>query len=78
MWILCQEFLEGNLNFVIRDLKYSQVNNPSKNKANNNKELIDDIIKKIQNYACEMGINSHYLHFHLDRFPKNLDDVNEE
>ncbi|KAI6648813.1 hypothetical protein LOD99_7075 [Oopsacas minuta] len=48
------------------------------NKANNYINLINDMLYKFIDLDVNMSIKVHYLFSHLDRFPENLGDLNEE
>jgi len=47
-------------------------------KAANYIELFETILKSFKDLGCNMSIKVHYLHSHLDRFPKNLGNFSEE
>ena len=47
-------------------------------KADNYKELAEDMLYNFQNLRVKMSIKVHYLFCHLDRFPVNLGDLSEE
>jgi len=36
------------------------------------------MLKNFKDLGCNMSIKVHYLHSHLDRFPKNLGNTSEE
>ena len=40
--------------------------------------LVDNLIKSLHALGCNMSIKLHFLHSHLNRFPENLGDVNDE
>ena len=47
-------------------------------KAENYVEIVNCVLDNFRDLGCNMSINIHYLHNHLDRFPKNLDDYSEK
>ena len=47
-------------------------------KADNNIELVQELLLSLQDLVCRMSIKVHYLHNHLSEFPANLGDVSEE
>ena len=49
-----------------------------KNKSDNYKELVENLIVRYADMKCRMSIKLHYLHSHLDFFRPNLVDVSEE
>ena len=49
-----------------------------KRKDENYVKLVDDMLSSFKSLGCNMSIKVHYLHSHLDRFPKNLGDMSEE
>ena len=48
------------------------------NKSDNHVELVECMLSNLQKLGCNMSIKLHFLHSHLDRFPKNLGDFSEE
>ena len=48
------------------------------NRAPNYAELVQDMLNNFKNLGANMSIKLHYLQSHLDRFPDNLGDLNEE
>ena len=44
----------------------------------NYKELVKRMLDAFHHLGCNMSIKVHYLHSHLDHFPKNLGDLSEE
>lgn len=49
-----------------------------KYKADNYKDLVEDLLQNFKNLGCRMSLKIHFLHSHLDFFPKNLGDVSDE
>ena len=47
-------------------------------KADNNKELIENMLFNFKNLGVKISIKVHYLFCHWDRFPENLGDLSEE
>jgi hypothetical protein len=47
-------------------------------KAENYKELVEDVLKAYQTMECNMSLKIHFLHSHLDFFPLNLGAVSDE
>ena len=47
-------------------------------KADNYKEMVEELLLSLQDLGCKMSIKVHYLHSHLSEFPANLGDVSEE
>jgi hypothetical protein len=41
-------------------------------KAENYKELVEDLLKAYQTMGCNMSLKFYFLHSHLDFFPPNL------
>ena len=48
------------------------------NKSANRKIIAEELMSVMKDLGCNMTINFHYLHSHLDWFPENLGDVSEE
>ena len=42
------------------------------------KELVEKLLKNLQDVGANMNIKVHFLHSHLDRFPANCGDVSDE
>ena len=49
-----------------------------KNKADNYKEIVAELIENYKNLGCNMSLKLHFLDSHLDKFPENLSDYSEE
>ena len=47
-------------------------------KANNYKDVLQNLLDNFQALGINMSIKVHYLHSHLDRFRENLGDVSNE
>jgi hypothetical protein len=47
-------------------------------KADNYTQLVEDMLFHFNRLGCNMSVKFQYLHSHLDRFPENLGDLNEE
>ena len=47
-------------------------------KADDYREIVQNLIKNFQRLGCNMSIKLHYLDSHLDKFPENLGDVSDE
>ena len=47
-------------------------------KAENYRELVEDLLNAYQTMGCNMSLNIHFLHSHLDFFPANLGAVIDE
>jgi hypothetical protein len=47
-------------------------------KANNYTQLVEDMLFHFNRLGCNMSVQVHYLHSHLDRFPENVGDLSEE
>ena len=47
-------------------------------KAENHKQLVEEMLLNFKNLGCNMSIKVHYLHSHLDHFEHNLGDLSEE
>ena len=47
-------------------------------KDDNCKEIVDELFLSLRGLGCRMSIKLHCLHSHLDKFPDDLEDVNEE
>ena len=47
-------------------------------KADNYTQLVEDMLFHFNRLGCNMSVEVHYLHSHLDRFPENLGDLSEE
>ena len=48
------------------------------NKAENHKELVEEMLKNFKIFGCLMNLKIHFLNSHLDRFLENLADFSEE
>ena len=44
----------------------------------NYKELVEKLLKSLQDKGTNMSIKVHFLHSHLDKFPDNWDDASDE
>jgi hypothetical protein len=42
------------------------------------KNIVGNLLVKLQILGCNMSLKLQYLHFHLDYFPENLGDLSEE
>ena len=47
-------------------------------KADNYKEMVEELLLSLQDLECRMSIKVHYLLSHLSEFPANLGDVSKE
>ena len=47
-------------------------------KADNYREIVEELLVILQELGSRMSIKVHYLHRHLSGFPNNLGDVSEE
>ena len=47
-------------------------------KEENSEELIQSLLQNYKNLGCRMSLKIHFLHSHLDFFPKNLGAVSDE
>lgn len=47
-------------------------------KSDDYKILVSNMLKNLKRLGCNMSLKLHFLHSHLDYFPKNLGDVSEE
>ena len=47
-------------------------------KADNYKEIVEDLLVAYQKFGCNMSLKIHFLHSHLDFFPKNCSVVSDE
>ena len=47
-------------------------------KASNYKELVANLLSSFEDIGAKMSIKVHFLHSHLDRFPKNLGALSDE
>ena len=47
-------------------------------KADNYKEMVEELLLSLQELGCRMNIKVHYLHSHLSEFPANLGNVSEK
>jgi len=41
-------------------------------RAQNYEELVNNLLQSYQNLGCNMSLNIHFLHTHLDFFPREL------
>jgi hypothetical protein len=48
------------------------------NKKADYTQLVEDMFFHFNRLGCNMSVKVHHLHSHLDRFPENLGDFNEE
>lgn len=44
----------------------------------NNKKIVDDIMANYETIGCVMSLKIHFLHSHLQNFPENLGQYNDE
>ena len=47
-------------------------------KANNYKTLVTNLFSAFHDLGCNMSVKFHFSYSHLDRFPDNLEAVNDE
>lgn len=47
-------------------------------RAENYEELVNEMLLCFRKLGCRMSVKLHYLHSHLDWFPKNLGDMSDE
>ncbi|GBP80292.1 hypothetical protein EVAR_37969_1 [Eumeta japonica] len=47
-------------------------------KANNYKQLVEEMLLNFKNLGCNMSLKVHYLSSHIDHFEHNLGDFSEE
>ena len=47
-------------------------------RVDNYKELVEKLLKILQDIVAYMRIKVHFLHSHLDKFPDNCGDVSDE
>lgn len=67
--------IEGNAWKAFRSVCENFLGN---HRADNYKELIDELLKSYKKMGCNMSLKIHFLHSHLDSFPKNLGEVSDE
>ena len=46
--------------------------------SSNYEDLVNTVLLSFQNIGCNMSVKVYFLHGHLDYFPENLVDYNEE
>ena len=61
--------------FSFKDVATSFLGNK---KAVNYEEIVKNMVSNFQNMGCHMSLKLHYLHSHLDFFPKSLGTVSDE
>jgi len=47
-------------------------------RAQNNEELVNNLLQSYQKLGCNMPLKIHFLHSHLDSFPYNCGTVSVE
>lgn len=47
-------------------------------KNKNYKHLVTNMLNNFKELGCNMSLKVHFLHYHLDFFPENLEDKSEE
>ncbi|GBL75698.1 hypothetical protein AVEN_155005-1 [Araneus ventricosus] len=47
-------------------------------KAENYKDLVEDMLTLFQDFGCNMSLKIHFLDFHLNFFPDNCGQVSDE
>jgi len=47
-------------------------------RAQNYEELVNNLLYSYQKLGCNMSLNIHFLHSHLDFFPENCGAVSDE
>jgi hypothetical protein len=50
----------------------------SNHQSPNYKSLVEDMLINFKNLGCRMSVTVYFLNSHLDHFPENWRDVNEE
>lgn len=53
-------------------------NFPFNNRAENDAELVSNMLAEYQELGCRMQLKMYFLHSHLDFLPPNLGDVSDE
>ena len=48
------------------------------NKTRNYAEIVNKMLTAFRNLGCNISVKMHYLFSHMDRFPENLDSMNDE
>ncbi|GFX79403.1 uncharacterized protein TNCV_1715531 [Trichonephila clavipes] len=49
-----------------------------KKRSDDDVELVESMVSNLKELGCNMSINIHFMHSHLDRFPQNRGDFSEE
>ncbi|GBO11756.1 hypothetical protein AVEN_228379-1 [Araneus ventricosus] len=62
----CDAFYQVSKNFL------------GNNKAENYKDLVEDMLTLFQDFGCDMSLNIHFLDSHLNFFPDNYGQVSDE
>jgi len=70
--------LKGKEKAAWRNFKLVANNFFGNNKADNYKELVDNLLHAYHNLGCNISLNIHFLHSHLDFFPANCGGVSDE
>ena len=70
--------LKGKEKAAWRTFKLVATNFLGNNKADNCKELVDNLLHAYHNLGCNMSLKIHFLHSHLDFFPANCGAVSDE
>jgi hypothetical protein len=70
--------LSGNNKRAWNDFRLVATNFLGNNKADNYKNLVENLLLSYEELACNMSLKIHFLHSHLDFFPKNCEALSDE
>jgi hypothetical protein len=68
----------GNEKRAWDDFRLVATNFLGNNKADNYKELVEDLLLSYEELGCNMSLKIHFLHSHLDFFPENCEALSDE
>ena len=61
----------NSLKFVLKGFLWNR-------RAQNNEELLNNILQSYKKLGCNMSLKTRFLHWHLDFFPENCGAVSDE
>jgi len=72
------KLLQGDEKAVWESYKFVVKGLLGNRRAQNYKDLVNNLLQSYQKLGCNMSLKIHFLHSHLDFFPENCDAVSDE
>jgi hypothetical protein len=70
--------LSGNEQRAWNDFRLVAASFLGNNKADNYKELVENLLLSYEELGCNISLKIHFLHSHLDLFPENCGALSDE